>query len=509
MKRFGWWLAPVLVAWVPVARQLAGNADQVALTAALPVFGLLLAAALLLAAVLRGIAGDGAKGGLALCVGWVLFFSHGWAFERLWDGRSLESVPRINFGLMGGELLLVALAVVVLRRLQRDLEPVLRWVTLTAGFLLVASLGSYVWRGSPVQPEVAHPPSAIHPTEPSSALRPDVYHLVLDGYARSDVLRDVYGFDNREFLDALAARGFRILPETYSNYSTTFLSLSATLNHRYHEPVNGSLPGGRRHYYRLIQEADVLTAFRSLGYKVHWVGTTWSGTEDSPLADEVHRLAPLPFHNEFAAVFWRRTPLRQFEPTVAHSHLFAFETLEALSGRPEPTYTFAHVLAPHNPYVFDADGTIIANVPQVLQFNRRIFQAEQRWSNQDAYIAQLRYINRRVLEMLDVLLARPGPRPVVILQSDHGSAFRVGRTPNDVEVAQERHGVLNAVLAPPQWQAAFPERGTLINTYPILLHHGFGRAVDPLESRVFYSWYGSPYQPKDLTAAFGFAPSDG
>lgn len=295
-----------------------------------------------------------------------------------------------------------------------------------------------------------------------------------------------------------------MLPETYSNYSTTFLSLSATLNAQYHEPqANGELIRKRHHYYELIRHASVLREFRSLGYDVHWVGTTWSGTETSKVADQVHRLSGLVFHSEFAAVLWRRTPLRQFEPTVAHTHLFAFSTLERIARQPEPTYAFAHVLAPHNPYVFDAAGNIIANVPQVLQFNRQVFGADQRWGNIDAYVAQLQFINRRVLQMVDTILSQPGPRPIILLQSDHGSAFQFGRTPDDVAVARERHGVLNAILAPAEWQAAFPDRGTLVNTYPILLRAGFGRAVPRLADRVYYSWYGAAHRPTELTQAFG------
>ena len=40
------------------------------------------------------------------------------------------------------------------------------------------------------------------------ASHPDVYYVILDGYARADALATHYGFDNEPFLSALRDRGF-------------------------------------------------------------------------------------------------------------------------------------------------------------------------------------------------------------------------------------------------------------------------------------------------------------
>ena len=64
----------------------------------------------------------------------------------------------------------------------------------------------------------------------SDLVYPDIYYIILDSYAREDVLLDVYGHDNSEFLNQLREMGFYIADCSQSNYSKTTHSLSSTLN---------------------------------------------------------------------------------------------------------------------------------------------------------------------------------------------------------------------------------------------------------------------------------------
>ena len=68
---------------------------------------------------------------------------------------------------------------------------------------------------------------------------PDIYLIVLDGYAREDVLRQHYKFDNSAFLDGLRGRGFQVSGASTANYNWTFLSLASFLNMDYLQPLLG------------------------------------------------------------------------------------------------------------------------------------------------------------------------------------------------------------------------------------------------------------------------------
>ena len=53
---------------------------------------------------------------------------------------------------------------------------------------------------------------------------PDIYYIILDGYAHFDTLRNIYGYDNSLFYDFLEKNGFYIPDNSLSNYllSPTF-----------------------------------------------------------------------------------------------------------------------------------------------------------------------------------------------------------------------------------------------------------------------------------------------
>lgn len=62
------------------------------------------------------------------------------------------------------------------------------------------------------------------------AHRPDLYLILVDGYANAGVLRERFGFDNRPFEDSLRHLGFVIPTVVRSNYVHTLLSIPSLLN---------------------------------------------------------------------------------------------------------------------------------------------------------------------------------------------------------------------------------------------------------------------------------------
>ena len=75
-------------------------------------------------------------------------------------------------------------------------------------------------------------PLAPGPMAQPSADAPDVYVILLDGYARADVLANTFGYDDSPFLDGLRSDGFEVADASHSNYLVTNLSVSSLLNYR-------------------------------------------------------------------------------------------------------------------------------------------------------------------------------------------------------------------------------------------------------------------------------------
>lgn len=100
---------------------------------------------------------------------------------------------------------------------------------------------------------------------------PDIYYIILDGFARSDTLQNLYGYDNSDFLQGLEDRGFYIAAQSYSNYSQTRLSLASSMNLRYLDGLvaysgeNKSIPLPAQ---QIIQNSLVEQRFRKMGYEM-------------------------------------------------------------------------------------------------------------------------------------------------------------------------------------------------------------------------------------------------
>jgi len=67
---------------------------------------------------------------------------------------------------------------------------------------------------------------------------PDVYYIILDEYAREDVLMMI-GYDNSDFIDKLRDRDFYIANKSTSNYAWTCCSLPSSLNMSYVDFFDG------------------------------------------------------------------------------------------------------------------------------------------------------------------------------------------------------------------------------------------------------------------------------
>ena len=108
-----------------------------------------------------------------------------------------------------------------------------------------------------------------YPPIPAGKDLPDVYYIILDTYARDDVLKQEYGFDNSTFLEALQQMGFYIGECSQSNYGQTTLSLASSLNMNYLTELGSFTPDStdRNTLINLIEYSAVRTNLEARGYK--------------------------------------------------------------------------------------------------------------------------------------------------------------------------------------------------------------------------------------------------
>jgi sulfatase-like protein len=318
---------------------------------------------------------------------------------------------------------------------------------------------------------------------PPPADAPDVYVILLDGYARADVLKQTFGYDDSPFLDGLRADGFQVADQSHSNYLVTNLSVSSLLN--YHELGDipalkpliadpGATEGGPVH--RAIAEAAVLDDFRRLGYDT--VGVS-SGFEQPAVrgADTFVDDGEL---NEFEIQMMRASiipPLvtalvpDAFSGNQRQRIESVFETVEDLAAQKSarPRFVFAHVPSPHGPWVQQADGS--ARVMKSLEtwyFDTPETTGMTRDEVIKGYVGQSAYLGKRALEAVRSIQQASARPPIVLVISDHGSSL-------DVSAANPEQRLRNLFAAStPGHPNLFANDLTLIGVFPTLFDAYFG-----------------------------------
>jgi len=331
---------------------------------------------------------------------------------------------------------------------------------------------------------------------------PDVYYIVLDGYARADVLKREYGFDNSEFLDGLRQRGFRVSDQSSANYGWTFLSLASTLNLSYLDdtfpdqvdPANSD----RTVVYEGIRNSETARFLRRQGYEIVHVQSTYSATSTNPYADREIKCEQQIYDDEFVRAVIEASWLGAFQSKasvdLAECHRGNFRALGRLGGSPGPKFVFAHFIVPHHPYLFDRDGNVLRNATISNQF-----EAQNRlWDDKGSYVSQLEYVNRLVTDAVDAILATSSHRPVIVLASDHGPNLSGGLT--EMKYAAVRLANFSAYLLPDAPADLMPQDGSAVNQFRRILSHYFGADLEPLPDRYFLSPYGRPFDLREIPA---------
>jgi hypothetical protein len=268
----------------------------------------------------------------------------------------------------------------------------------------------------------------------AAAPGPNIHMLLLDGYPRRDVLADA-GFDNGQFLHAMEERGFDVYGDSLSNYDLTPFSLLSILSLDHLESIDAirmastheNVAEQQRIVTRALLQTPVFDSLERIGYHTRLqTGDVVLVTMDG--ADSVWNAGTA---TNFELDALQRTPLAGalelfgFAAAQHREHIEA--SLAEFANVPEgPVFTFAHVLTPHAPFVYEANGGPAASppcYPASCQLYHPVAEGVG-WSRGEyrtRMSAHLQHVNLLVLRAIDNLLARD-PHGVVIVLSDHGTS---------------------------------------------------------------------------------------
>jgi len=427
---------------------------------------------------------------------WVAAFSlFGYVTEALRPSGVLLAVGG-EAGIGG----LFALALVgpslAISRTRRDLAPVSRYLTIVSAVLV----GYTAWR---VSRGLVYPPEGLPPLPLPATLAhagsardlPDIYLIVLDKYTRSDVLAQHFGFDNSQFEGFLRTRGFAVPRHARANYARTQLALASMLNLDYLQ----SLPPAYG-LDDLIDRNRMASFLKRRGYRFVFFPTAFKFTSHSRQADL--ELPPAPeVSGEFRAA-WSRTTLLpelaragcallgctpgrlRLTPETADLIDWKFERMADLAGGRQPTFVLAHLVLPHEPFLYYADCT---HREPYWPANAGMIGDDE--ANR-GYLDEISCANRKLAVLVDTILARSSRPPVILLQADHGHG-RIGKLPElkyvDHYRLEERMAAFSAYLLPGLGPDAVSDSITPVNALRLVLRHYLAADLPPVEDASFWS----------------------
>lgn len=354
------------------------------------------------------------------------------------------------------------------------------------------------------------------PLKPDAS--PDVYYIILDGYGRQDVLQDVFGYDNAQFIAELEELGFYVAKDARSNYIRTVVSLASSLNINFlnfAEDAAGTYSTNYLPLRDLIQDNQVRTLLEQGGYRTVAISSDYAFSDwkdadvylfpfqhdlteierffygssalgafydpEFPFTDNLRSILPIPSYGT------RREKIR-----------FAFDQLKEVPKLPGPKFVFAHIIAPHPPFVFDARGNA-TNLQRPYNPGDGEGFTGSFEEYQSLYVQQLQFVNSRILDSIKTILSTSSSPPVIVIQGDHGSGSLLNNSSIEESCMYERTSILNAYYMPQGKTDRLYREITPVNSFRVIFNTYFGTEYPLLADQTYYSPFVNPYDFVDIT----------
>lgn len=345
------------------------------------------------------------------------------------------------------------------------------------------------------------------PAPSVAAPLPNIYYIVPDGYGRSDVLADLYDYDNSELISHLRDLGFYVADSSCSNYSQTLLSLTSSFNMQLIsqladlDPDSDDRLGFRKFYansrlHRFLRQYDYTFAAFHLPYSL------------IPTDQLDYVFKPWYDFSEFSLALIQRTPLSNMLQRFALYRLsrdrivYVMEELARLDGMAEPYFLMAHIICPHPPFLWDEEGNAYHSERPYYAGDGGNFMAYggTRREYIEGYRNQTRVLDRLLRQTVDGILSlqRDNP-PIIIIQGDHGPGAYLSHTALERTDVGERFPILNAYYFPGVDAHRLYPTISPVNSFRVVLNTYFGLELPLLEDRAYYSTWNRPFDFVDVT----------
>lgn len=317
---------------------------------------------------------------------------------------------------------------------------------------------------------------------------PDFYLFILDGHTRSDVVKDRFDYDNSKFIEQLEEMGFYVPKCSQSNYASTKLTLTSMMYGDYIRsfvgigevlpPLNGSSIS------RTLDSLGYVTiAFENrarghfdLNEDIH-LSRNQTAIGQLDLRGGINEFEKMMLDTSFVGFLASSKIIPGFdEKTIEDWELlehyyqteYILSELEKIPEMPGAKFVFTHIMVPHPPYIFTPDGSFQNNEDPI-----------------EGYRSNVEFIDNRLPSILQKLIEKSDPKPIIVIMGDHGPTTRKTIT------EKMRMAILSAYLVNDEARATLYPAITPVNATRVILNTHYGTHFDYLEDTSYYAYKAS------------------
>lgn len=327
---------------------------------------------------------------------------------------------------------LFTLVMIILKRSKKDFPKTRFFLNLLFMIYIVVDAGIIIYKliVAPAAKQNETIMQGLELSKDAAIKKPSVYFIVLDAYSGSSILKKQFNYDNRRFEAFLEHEQFKVNRLTTSNYLFTIYSLASTLNMDY-IPGLGKQSATNHFAYRrasrMIANNAVTRFFRKNGYEIN--NYSYFHLEGEPVifkSDYLPAEVSLITHktmysriinnavntlpNMFSMQFLRD---KYTEFYVRNNEGMMDRVLkDAREQEKSPSFTYMHLMMPHEPLAFDSLGKRIKPLMEEDPVPAKQYDA--------AYLQYLVYTNNRMKSFIGELKEITNGNAIIMLMSDHG-----------------------------------------------------------------------------------------
>jgi hypothetical protein len=324
-----------------------------------------------------------------------------------------------------------------------------------------------------------------------------------------------FNYDNTYFIDFLQENQFYIAEQSYTNFNWTSLSLGSSLNMDYVQNLGIDLVFGNYPaiFVDPIRHSRVRTQLEQIGYKTIAFRTSYIPTEMidadiyfAPASEDLDQLRKPLSLNSFESMLLRSTAglilwdvagsnVRNWvkertsypSDVLRQTILDQFSNLALVPSIPGPKFVFAHIVAPHPPFLFGPNGEFLS---QEDVFTLADTDDLSNPNKAEFFKDQAIYITARVMETVEALLENSTTPPIIIIQADHGPCIGV-MSCSEGPGLKQKFAILNAYHLPSGCSEYLYPTITPVNSFRIVFNCYFDAQYPLLDDQAFYTGHPS------------------